>query len=135
MALFERIKRIFGFGVGATGAATIPILTVAVDTKFKSGRAGYDQIIQLGKDSLADDEYWVICEPEGYPIYSSASKDLAEPVKRVCRATKQDWDVLTDNGFSLQRQRIARHLLVVTEKKRKPKANRRRKPSTKKKKR
>lgn len=66
----------------------------------------YDDIIQIGRQSLAPDEYWIIMHPDGQVLADTASKDVTQPCRIICNALNADWDDLTEQGYHLTKAYI-----------------------------
>jgi len=62
----------------------------------------YEQLLAVGRNSLAPNEWWVIDHDEG-PHWDTKSKWITVPVKIFCEAMKCDWDDAQDNGFRLNK--------------------------------
>ena len=77
-----------------------------IRAKMKTAeQISYDELIDAGKASLAENEFWCIGHPDGL-LPETRSKDLTEPVRTICDALNMDWDELTDRGYRLTRCKL-----------------------------
>ena len=63
----------------------------------------YEDLIEVGKQGLAENEFWCVIDPCGEPMPETASKRFDTPVVTFCDALGVDWADATEVGYQLGR--------------------------------